>query len=416
MDITLRQLEYFVAVAERLSFRAAAEACFVTQPGLSIQLKELEGQLDVQLFERSRRRVLITPEGETLLPLARSILTQAGELVDTARSLTRPLSATLRLGVIPTVAPYLLPKALPAIRRRYPELRILLHEDFTHRLLALLRGREAGPAAAGGHRFAARKRLTEADLAGEQVLLLDDGHCLRDQALEVCQTGGASEVGDFRAGSLNTLVQMVAGGIGITLLPQLALEVECRAPSSIVIRPFRKPEPSRTIGLVWRTKSPASETDKMNITLSIDEEIVKKVRKIAVDKDTTLTAMVREYLTSVANHDLAQRTEHVARLKDALQRIGEFKAKVALEALRGDKTIQEIAVRHKVHPNQVSTWKQRAVEGMKEVFTKGAERARGDHEGEIRDLHAKTQLKAALEAHRIKPRLDTVIHSQTRAH
>ena len=95
---------------------------------------------------------------------------------------------------------------------------------------------------------------------------------------------------------------------------------------------------------------------------------------------------------------------------------GEFKAKVALEALRGDKTIQEIAVRHKVHPNQVSTWKQRAVEGMKEVFTKGAERARGDHEGEIRDLHAKTQLKAALEAHRIKPRLDTVIHSQTRAH
>ena len=280
MDISLRQLEYFVAVAERLSFRAAAEACFVTQPGLSIQLKELEGQLDVQLFERSRRRVLITPEGETLLPLARSILTQAGELVDTARSLTRPLSATLRLGVIPTVAPYLLPKALPAIRRRYPELRILLHEDFTHRLLALLGDGKLDllllaleadlgdvatlPLAADpfvvavpeGHRFAARKRLTEADLAGEQVLLLDDGHCLRDQALEVCQTGGASEVGDFRAGSLNTLVQMVAGGIGITLLPRIALEVECRAPSSIVIRPFRKPEPSRTIGLVWRTKSP----------------------------------------------------------------------------------------------------------------------------------------------------------------
>ena len=204
MNISLRQLEYFVAVAERLSFRAAAEACFVTQPGLSIQLKELEGQLDVQLFERSRRRVLITPEGETLLPLARSILTQAGELVDTARSLTRPLSATLRLGVIPTVAPYLLPKALPAIRRRYPELRILLHEDFTHRLLALLGDGKldllllaleadlgdvatlplgADPfvvAVPEGHRFAARKRLTEADLAGEQVLLLDDGHCLRD--------------------------------------------------------------------------------------------------------------------------------------------------------------------------------------------------------------------------------------------
>ncbi len=280
MEITLRQLEYFVAVAERLSFRAAAEACFVTQPGLSIQLKELEGQLDVQLFERSRRRVLITPEGETLLPLARSILTQAGELVDTARSLTRPLSTTLRLGVIPTVAPYLLPKALPAIRRRHPDLRILLHEDFTHRLLVLLgEGKldllllaleaDLGDVATlplasdpfvvavpAGHRFAGRKRLTEADLAGEQVLLLDDGHCLRAQALKVCQTGGAAEVGDFRAGSLNTLVQMVAGGIGITLLPRIALDVECRTPSSIVIRPFRRPEPSRTIGLVWRTKSP----------------------------------------------------------------------------------------------------------------------------------------------------------------
>ena len=280
MEVTLRQLEYFVAVAERLSFRAAAEACFVTQPGLSVQLKELEGMLDVQLFERSRRKVLLTPEGERLLPLARSILTQAGELVDTARSLTRPLSATLRLGVIPTVAPYLLPKALPAIRRRHPDLRILLHEDFTYRLLALLgEGKldllllaleaDLGDVATlsltsdpfvaavpAGHRFVARKRLTEADLAGEQVLLLDDGHCLRDQALEVCRTGGASEVGDFRAGSLNTLVQMVAGGIGITLLPRLALDVECRPPSPIVTRPFRKPEPSRTIGLVWRPRSP----------------------------------------------------------------------------------------------------------------------------------------------------------------
>ncbi len=116
MNVSLRQLEYFVAVAERLSFRGAAEACFVTQPGLSAQLKDLERMLDVQLFERSRRKVLLTPEGETLLPLARNILTRTGDFVDTARSLTRPLSATLRLGVIPTVAPYLLPRALPAIR------------------------------------------------------------------------------------------------------------------------------------------------------------------------------------------------------------------------------------------------------------------------------------------------------------
>ena len=280
MNVSFRQLEYFVAVAERLSFRAAADACFVTQPGLSAQLKDLERLLGVQLFERSQRTVLLTPAGETLLPLARGILTASGEFVDLARSLTQPLSGTLRLGVIPTVAPYLLPKTLPALRRRYPQLQVRLHEDLTHRLLELLsHGRldlllvalEADlgnvstlalatdpfvVAVPAQHRLAKRKRVTEADIAAEQVLLLDDGHCLRDQALAVCHTSGASEVGDFRASSLNTLVQMVAGGLGITLLPRLSLEVEAPQLSQIVILPFRKPEPSRTIGLVWRTTSP----------------------------------------------------------------------------------------------------------------------------------------------------------------
>lgn len=280
MNFSLRQLEYFVAVAEQLSFRDAAEACFVTQPGLSAQLKDLEGVLGVQLFERSQRKVLLTPAGETLLPLARGILTASDEFVDLARSLTQPLSGTLRLGVIPTVAPYLLPKVLPAIRERYPQLRILLHEDQTPRILELLQhGKldllllaleaELGDvvslpiatdpfvvAVPGTHRFAKRKYVTEADLAGEQVLLLEDGHCLRDQALKVCQTSGAGELGDFRASSLNTLVQMVAGGIGITLLPKLSLGVETRMLTQLVIRPFQKPQPSRTIGLAWRKTSP----------------------------------------------------------------------------------------------------------------------------------------------------------------
>lgn len=283
MNISLRQLEYFVAVAERLSFRDAAAACFVTQPGLSAQLKDLERVLGVQLFERSQRKVLLTPAGETLLPLARGILTATNEFVDVARILTQPLSGTLRLGVIPTVAPYLLPQALPAIRQRYPQLQVLLHEDLTPRLLQLLsQGKldllllaleaDLGDvsslplgtdpfvvAVPANHRFAKRKRITEADIAGEQVLLLEDGHCLRDQALKVCQTSGASEVGDFRASSLNTLVQMVAGGIGITLLPQLSLEVETRSLTQLVIRSFRKPEPSRTIGLVWRKTSPREQ-------------------------------------------------------------------------------------------------------------------------------------------------------------
>ncbi len=280
MNVSFRQLEYFVAVAEWLSFRDAADACFVTQPGLSAQLKDLERLLGVQLFERSQRTVLLTPAGETLLPLARGILTASGEFVDLARSLTQPFSGTLRLGVIPTVAPYLLPKTLPTLRQRYPQLQVRLHEDLTHRLLELLsHGRldlllvalEANlgnvatlalatdpfvVAVPAQHRLAKRKRVTEADIAAEQVLLLDDGHCLRDQALAVCHTSGASEIGDFRASSLNTLVQMVAGGIGITLLPRLSLEVEAPQLSQIVILPFRKPEPSRTIGLVWRTTSP----------------------------------------------------------------------------------------------------------------------------------------------------------------
>lgn len=280
MNVSLRQLEYFVAVAEHLSFRGAADACFVTQPGLSSQLKDLERVLDAQLFERSQRKVLLTPAGTTLLPLARGILTATDEFVETARSLTQPLAATLRLGVIPTVAPYLLPKVLPAIRQRYPKLQVLLHEDLTQRLLTLLaQGNldlllvaleaDLGDVATlplvsdpfvvavpTHHQFAKRPCITEADLAGQQVLLLEDGHCLRDQALDVCQTGGADEVGDFRASSLNTLVQMVAGGIGITLLPQLALEVESRPPSQIVTRPFKRPGPNRTIGLAWRRTSP----------------------------------------------------------------------------------------------------------------------------------------------------------------
>ena len=280
MSMSLRQLEYFAALAERLSFREAADDCFVTQPGLSAQLKDLERLLGVQLFERSQRTVLLTPAGETLLPLARGILTASDEFVDLARSLTQPLSGILRLGVIPTVAPYLLPKMLPTLHQRYPQLQVRLHEDLTHRLLELLSHGKldlllvALEADLGNvstlalttdpfvlavptrHRLAKRKRVTEADIAGEQVLLLNDGHCLRDQALAVCHTSGASEVGDFRASSLNTLVQMVAGGIGITLLPRLSLEVETPQLSHIVILPFRKPEPSRTIGLVWRTTSP----------------------------------------------------------------------------------------------------------------------------------------------------------------
>lgn len=277
---TLRQLEYLVAVADERHFGRAARRCAVTQPALSSQIRELEGLLEVRLFERDRRGVLVTAAGAELVERARRILIEVDELVEAARVAQRPLCGTLRVGVIPTVGPYLLPRVLPALRRAHPELRLLLREDHTDRIVAEL---EAGrldllllalEADLGGartlalfqddflvvmpaaHPLARRKRLRESDLAGEQVLLLEDGHCLRDQALAVCSAQGASELGDFRATSLGTLTEMVSGGNGITLLPELAVDVETRGRPDLAVRPFRPPAPHRTIGLAWRRTSP----------------------------------------------------------------------------------------------------------------------------------------------------------------
>ncbi len=296
MKVTLRQLQYFVAVAESLNFSKAAEACYVSQPGLSAQIKDLERVLEAQLFERNRRKVLLAPAGAALLPLARQVLTAAGDFEDAARSLTQPLCGKLRLGVIPTIAPYLLPNALPGIRSRYPKLKLLLREELTPRLLVLLNqgkldllllaleanlgGAATLPLAAdpfvaalpAEHPLAVRDRIEEADLAGEEVLLLEDGHCMRDQALGVCDRAGAGELGDFRAGSLSTLAQMVAGGIGITLLPQISLKVEARPPSPLTVRPFRQPGPGRTLGLAWRRTSPRAREFRLLGELLMPQE------------------------------------------------------------------------------------------------------------------------------------------------
>jgi LysR family hydrogen peroxide-inducible transcriptional activator len=277
---TLRQLEYAVAVADHRSFHEAAAACAVSQPGLSVQLRELEIQLGVQLFERDRRRVLITPEGEEVVARARAILLATDEMVEAARVLATPMCGDLRLGVIPTVAPYLLPEVLPVVRKEYPGLRLLLREDHTDRLLARLdRGEldllllaleaplgdvETLPlfrdpfvvAMARSHPLAKKPIVSQRDVAGADVLLLEDGHCLRQQALEVCTRAGAPEAGDFRAGSLATLIQMVVGGMGITLLPSLCLELETRRERMLAVSRFRRPVPHRTIGLAWRRTSP----------------------------------------------------------------------------------------------------------------------------------------------------------------
>jgi LysR family hydrogen peroxide-inducible transcriptional activator len=273
--VTLRQLQYALAVAETGSFRRAAERCHVAQPSLSAQLAEAERALGVRLFDRDRRRVLVTAAGEAVLERARRVLVEADDLLETARQRSDPLSGTLRVGVIPTVAPYLLPVVAPALRRAFPRLAVQWTEEKTAVLVGRVEAGELDAALAAeesdlgdlfvaplakdpfvlavppAHPLGRSGGAVAADaLAGEKVLLLDDGHCLRAQALEVCSKAEAEELG-FRATSLATLVQMVSAGAGVTLLPQLAVDAEARR-SDLRLRPFRDPAPSRTLVLVWR--------------------------------------------------------------------------------------------------------------------------------------------------------------------
>jgi LysR family hydrogen peroxide-inducible transcriptional activator len=276
---TLRQLQYAVALADTLSFRRAAEACGVSQPSLSAQLGELEAALGARLFERDRRRVLLTTAGEALVARARRVLTDAEDLADASRRLGDPLAGTLRIGVIPTISSYLLPDLVRALRHDHARLTVRWTEDKTETLVAALQdgaldaavvaleadlgdlarepiGRDPFLLAAPrGHALTrGAAPVPSAALAGERVLLLDDGHCLRDQALAVCGSARAEELG-FRATSLSTLAQMVAAGAGVTLLPALAVPTESRR-AALVVRPLADRAAFRTIGLVWRPSSP----------------------------------------------------------------------------------------------------------------------------------------------------------------
>ncbi len=280
---TLRQLEYAVAVAGAKNFSDAARTCQVTQPGLSTQIRLLEETLGVQLFERNAQRVLVTPAGEDVVETARRVLIGVSELVACAQGHSDPLVGTIRLGVIPTIAPYLLPRAMPDIRRHLSALRLLIREDQTARLVRLIDrgeldvllvaleselgdletlslGQDAFLAAVScKHRLAKRKRLNPSDLKGEEILLLDDGHCLREQTSSICDAAGACELGDFRATSLGTLIQMVSNGVGITLLPTLATRDRQFDRERIKLLPFTNPKPTRTIALAWRSSSPHRE-------------------------------------------------------------------------------------------------------------------------------------------------------------
>src|SRR6218665_1313396 len=280
-DISLRQLEYVVAVADLLGFRKAAEHCHVSQPALSAQIQQLEEVLGVKLFERDKRRVMLTAAGEELVARARRVLTDTGDCLSAASRLSDPFAGILQLGVIPTVAPYVLPEVVPAVMKKYPQLKLRLREEKTE---LLVRGLEEGRldaalvaldaelgdveqaviaedpfvvAAPPGHPVVKKAQVPLRDLDEENVLLLEDGHCFRSQALALCRRVGAHEV-DFRATSLTTLAQMVMSGEGsITLLPALAVPLENRL-GQLAIRP-PTPPPRRTPAPGWRPGYPPAD-------------------------------------------------------------------------------------------------------------------------------------------------------------
>jgi LysR family hydrogen peroxide-inducible transcriptional activator len=276
-DLSIRQLQYVVAVADTLGFHKAAEKCGVSQPTLSSQIQKLEDVLGVQVFERNKQRVMLTKAGESVVAHARRILVEVDDLITTAGAAKDPFAGTLRIAVIPTIAPYLLPWLTPGIAREWPRLRLALREEKTEDMLASLRSGalDAGllavvdgmedldradvmedafvAAMPPGHRLAKKKTVALADLDEEPVLLLEDGHCLRTQALALCQRAGATEA-DLRATSLATLVQMVSAGIGVTLLPSIAVDVENRR-GQLAIRPLSGRPQGRTICLAWRKES-----------------------------------------------------------------------------------------------------------------------------------------------------------------
>src|SRR5262249_33949907 len=277
--ITLRQLRYLEALAEHRHFGRAAEACAVTQPALSMQIRELEKFLGVELVERRPGEVVLTDIGLEVMRRGGRVLSETRDLVDFARHYGRPLTGRLRLGVIPTIAPYLLPCILPTLQRRCPEWRVELRESQTKVWLAELpRGAldlvllalpvaegelEAMPlfddpfllAVPAGDPHPASAPVNVDDIDHERLILLEEGHCLRDQALAYCGNGGHGGAMGLGATSLTTVMQMVANGYGVTLVPQVAVDVEVRDERIKLLR-LAPPQPGRTIGLAWRQTSP----------------------------------------------------------------------------------------------------------------------------------------------------------------
>lgn len=288
---TLRQLQYLKLLSEHGSFSRAAENAHVTQPTLSAGIQELEKILGAPVVDRARSGVILTAAGQEAVRRAEDILARAEDLVQAARGAGQPLAGRFRLGVIPTVAPYLLPRALPVLRDRFPKLKLFLREDLTQRLIAALKSGaldaalialpydmagldwahveddELLAAAPANHPMAASARVDPASLEGDDLILLEDGHCLRDHALAACgleppkkmgDWGGVGEEESFAATSLPTLVQMIGSGLGVSFLPAMAVEAGLADKTALTIRPLATEHPSREIVVAWRAGSSRS--------------------------------------------------------------------------------------------------------------------------------------------------------------
>ncbi|MBL8510210.1 MAG: LysR family transcriptional regulator [Betaproteobacteria bacterium] len=277
--MNLRDLRYLVAIADYKHFGRAADACFVSQPTLSTQLKKIESELGASLIERNPRNVILTAVGEAVVARARIMLREADEIRKIAKQAKAPESGAIRLGLFPTLGPYLLPHVIPGIVQRFPDLELILVEEKSETILRKLHegSLDAGILALPiqddslqaeflfqepfflavhqDNRLAKAQQITPDDLIGENLLLLDEGHCLRDQALQVCRLSGAIERSGFRATSLETLRHMVSAKVGMTLLPALTVYPPAQTVPGLVLVPFEEPVPHRRIALVWRRSS-----------------------------------------------------------------------------------------------------------------------------------------------------------------
>ncbi|MEL6473302.1 MAG: hydrogen peroxide-inducible genes activator [Pseudomonadota bacterium] len=284
---TIRQLQFLIALADESSFSRAAARCNVTQPTLSAAIKEVEKLLDVQLVEREARGASLTRAGEAAVERARKIIAEAEELVTVAEKAGAPLSGPFRLGAIPTIAPFVLPQITRQLRDTYPKLKLYLREDKTDALVEALRARTLDAAIIGlpwtlpgievesllddeflfvaspEHALFSKRDLTTDDLANEDLLLLEDGHCMRDHALSVCAMPNGRDGAEVSATSLQTLIHMVAGDLGVSLLPKIAVDAGIADHADVEVRAFRTPVVGRAIGIAWRTGSSRAEEARL---------------------------------------------------------------------------------------------------------------------------------------------------------